>query len=108
MVLLRGKPQIWVSQIRRWRRMMPLSLLGASFLEQTLARGGSRVEWRVAFWVDNVASLRLGAAKSRRRTWAEMRAQGGEVVWCHGGIDGRNYGVYTDIDAEDCSAVRWR
>jgi hypothetical protein len=63
--------------------------------------------WRVIFCVDN-ASRRLGAAESRRRTWAEMRAQGGGAVWCHGGIDGRNYGVYADIDLEDCSAVRWR
>jgi hypothetical protein len=66
------------------------------------------VEWRVAFRVDNVASRQLGAAESRWRTWAEMRAQGGRAVWCHGGIDGRNYEVYADIDPEDCSAVRWR
>jgi hypothetical protein len=32
---------------------------GASFLEQTLARGGSQVEWHVAFRVDNGASRRL-------------------------------------------------
>jgi hypothetical protein len=66
------------------------------------------VEWRVAFRVDNVASRQLGAAQSRRRTWAEMRAQGGGAIWCHGGIDGRNYGVYADIDPKDCSEVRWR
>jgi hypothetical protein len=89
MVLLRGKPQIWVSRIGRWRHTTPLFLLGASFLEQTLARGGSQVEWRVAFRVENVASRRLGATESRRRTWVEMRAQGGGAVWCHGGIDGR-------------------
>jgi hypothetical protein len=74
MVLLRGKSQIWVSRIGRWRRAMPLSLVGASFLEQTLASGGSQVEWRVAFHVDNSASRWLGAAESRWRTGAEMRA----------------------------------
>jgi hypothetical protein len=41
---------------------------GGIFLEQTLARGGSRVEWRVAFRVDNGAYQRLGATESRRRT----------------------------------------
>jgi hypothetical protein len=68
---------------------MPLSLLGAPSLEQTLARGGSEVECHVAFRVDN-ASRRHGAAESQWRTWAEMRTQGGGAVWCHGGIDGRN------------------
>jgi hypothetical protein len=74
MVLLRGKPQIWVSRIERWRRATLLSLVGASFFEQTLASGGSQVVWRVAFRVDNGASRRLGDAESRRRTWDEMRA----------------------------------
>jgi hypothetical protein len=106
MVLLWGKPQIWVSQIGRWRRTTPLSLLGASFLEQTLARGGSQVEWLVAFRVDNGASRRLGAAESRRRTWAEMRAQGGGAVWHHGGVIGRIGKVYADLDLDDFLEVR--
>jgi hypothetical protein len=105
MVLLLGKPQIWVSRIRRWRRMTPLSLLGESFLEQTLARGGSQVEWRVSFRVDNGASWRLGAVESRQRTWAEMRAQGGGTVWRYGGVIGRIGKVYADLDLEDCLEV---
>jgi hypothetical protein len=86
------------------RRRSPL--LGASFLEQTLARGGSQVEWRVAFRVDNGASRRLGAAESRRRTWAEMRAQGEGAVWRHGGVIGRIGKVYADLDLEDFLEVR--
>jgi hypothetical protein len=69
--------------------MATCDAVGASFLEQTLARGGSQVEWRVAFLVDSGASQRLGAAESQRRTWAEMRAQGGGVVWRHGSVIGR-------------------
>jgi hypothetical protein len=53
-----GNPQIWVSRIGRWQRATPLSLLGASFLEQTLARGGSQVERRADFHVDNAGSRR--------------------------------------------------
>jgi hypothetical protein len=108
MVLLRGKPQIWVFRIGRWWRTTPLSLLEASFLEQTLARGGSQVEWHVAFRVNNGASRWLGAAEYRRRTWAEMRAQGGGVVWRHGGVIGRIGKVYADLDLQDCLEVRWR
>jgi hypothetical protein len=108
MVLLRWKPQIWVSWIGRWRRATPLFLLAASFLEQTLARGGFQVEWHVAFRVNNGVSRRLGATESRRRTWAEVRAHRGGAVWCHGGVIGRIGKVYADLNHKDCLEVRWR
>jgi hypothetical protein len=86
----------------------PLSLLGASFLEQIVARGGSQVEWCVTFHVDNGASRRLGDAESRRRTWAEVRAQGGGAVWRHDGVIGKIGKVYADLSHKDCLEVRWR
>jgi hypothetical protein len=106
--LLWGKPQIWVSRIGRWRRATPLSLVGASFLEQTLARGGSQVEWCAYSRVDNVGSWRHGTAVSRWRTRVEVRAQGGGAVWRHGGVIGRIDKVYADLNHEDCSEVRWQ
>jgi hypothetical protein len=49
--------------------------------------GRSPVEWRVAFSVNNGASRRLSAVKSRWRTRVEVCAQGGGIVrlatWWH-------------------------
>jgi hypothetical protein len=98
--LLRGKPQIWVSRIGRWRRVVPFFLLEASFLEQMLARGGSEVEWRASSCVDNGGSRWHGVVESRRRTQAEVRAQGR-----HGGVIDRIDKVYADLNLEDCSEV---
>jgi hypothetical protein len=62
---------------------MPLSLLGASILEQTLARGGSQVERHADSRVDNAGSRRDGVAEARRMTRFKVRAQGGGAVWRH-------------------------
>jgi hypothetical protein len=69
-----------------------------------VARGGAMY---ISFIVDFV-SWRRGVARTWCLRWIDGLAQGGGAVWCHGGIDGRNNGVYADIDPEDCSAVRWR
>jgi hypothetical protein len=42
--LLRGKTQIRVSRIGRWRRATSFYLLGALFFKQTMDGGGSEVE----------------------------------------------------------------
>jgi hypothetical protein len=61
----------------------PLSLLGASILEQTLARGGSQVERHADSRVDNAGSRRDGVAEARQRTRFKVCTQGGGDVWRH-------------------------
>jgi hypothetical protein len=46
--------------------------LGASYLEQTLARGGYKVERRVSSHINNGGSQQRGAAESRRRMHVEV------------------------------------
>jgi hypothetical protein len=53
-------------------------------------------------------SRRRGAAETRCMTWLDGLAQGGGVVWCHGGTDGMNDKVYVNINPIDCLEVRWR
>jgi hypothetical protein len=53
---------------------------GASFLEQTMVRGGSEIVRCVYFRVNDGGPRWRGAVESRRRTCAEMRVQGGGTV----------------------------
>jgi hypothetical protein len=54
--------------------------LGASFLKQTMVRGGSEVERIVSFRVNNGGPRQLGAVDSRRRTRSEVHMRGGGTV----------------------------
>jgi hypothetical protein len=49
--------------------------LGEFYFEQSLARGGSEVDWRVPSHIDDGRSRRRGAAESRRRLRIVQYAQ---------------------------------
>jgi hypothetical protein len=65
------------------------SPLRASFLEQTLAGGGSEVERRVSSHINDGGSQQRGATEFRRRMHVEVCTPGGGTFCSHGGIIGR-------------------
>jgi hypothetical protein len=85
--------------------MAPFSPWGG-ILGQTLARGGFEVERYASSHMNNGGYQRCGVAKSQQMTCSEVHAQGGGVIWFHGGIIGRIGEVYADLNLEDGSAVQ--
>ena len=102
LALLRGKPQIRLFRIGRWRHSMSLSLLGALFWSSgrmEVARSGAVY----FFIVDNTDSRRHGTVESRCRMYVVGLAQGGGAVWHRGDVDGRPGKVIASITQEDGS-----
>jgi hypothetical protein len=61
--------------------MAPLSLLGASFLEQSLDSGGSQEERCVPSYIDDGGFWRRSVMEARRRVRVVLHEQGGGTVW---------------------------
>jgi hypothetical protein len=62
----------------------------------------------VASTIYDDESRRHGAAGSRWRACDDGRAEGGSVVWHHGGVNDMNDEFYGDIYLEDCLVVQWK
>jgi hypothetical protein len=65
-------------------------------------------EQECIFRIDVDESWQRGAAGSRRWSRVDGFAQEGDAVWRRGGVIGKFGEVYTDLNLEDCSEVRWR